>query len=36
VIRVKVPHGARLRPHKHPEESSLYSDIGRFLRWIGR
>ena len=30
-IRVKAPHGAKLMPHRHPEDSHLHSYFRCFL-----
>jgi len=34
-IRVKVPRGVKLMPHKHPEDSGLHSDSGVFYIGLG-
>ena len=30
-IRVRVPRGVKLMPHRHPEDSRLHGDLWRFL-----
>jgi hypothetical protein len=35
VIRVKVPSGVKLMPHRHPEDQ-IYSHVGCFLHRSGR
>ena len=36
LIRVKLPHGVKLMPHKHPEDRNLHGDVRRFLYRLGR
>jgi len=36
LIRVKVPLGVKLMPHRHPEDRNLYGHVWRFLHRPGR